>query len=88
MKTTYRLRTKHRSGDREVSVIGLPMDRRLREQNALRTWAQCKRPGHWRKPVAGCKDCPTYTATSRPELTPGRHGAGASPLFEFLERDR
>lgn len=27
-----------------------------------------------------------FTATSSPELIPGKHGAGASPLFEFLSQ--
>jgi hypothetical protein len=57
------------------------LDARLREQNILRLWRQCRRH---RKPVEGCPRCPRYTATSRPELVPGSHGAGASPLFEFL----
>ena len=59
------------------------LDARLREQNHLRSWRQCRRH---RKPVDGCRRCPKYTATSRPELVPGAHGAGCSPLWEFLQQ--
>lgn len=91
MKTTYTTGAPGVQGTRTVTVIGLPtpMDRRLKAQNALRTWAQCKRPGHWRKPVKGCEDCPRYDATSTPELDGTRAGASvasAAPLFEFLDR--
>ena len=59
------------------------LDARLREQNILRSWRQCRRH---RKPVRDCRRCPTYTATSTPELVPNdSNSAGASPLFEFLE---